>query len=369
MKLTRREGTRLIILGGLSVVVTLGAVRQGRDILKAISNRSYRYTTGLDFSSYEPDIQINGERVETTLRWQNNTRAGDITKWSTVMMARMIAFNPYRGRYAYREALSADADQSTFIPTLETIIAEGNKTISALSYALDREVGGRQLIVNPRMEQGDYLPAIWQAAIAAGDDPVRYFITHSFESAIAPHQEKNNLLFELDKPKGMSFDDYNQNIHTLVSLKESYNSNLPLIVGVNATDTKNPQFPEYFKQRYSKEAEAILINIEPDWSTLDYPSLEQDLMAIRKIVGSHKLYVRLSMSVYEKSQEQLAVLSSNTLEQALSILQQYADGHFINDDYGLYLYRGIFGEDIMPPLDNGELKRAVRRWHHDHIEA
>ena len=367
MGTTRRESIRLILLGCLASGVTLGAVCYGRDLLKVISNRSYRYTTGLDFLSYEPEIRIDGEAVETVMRWRLNTRPGDITKWSTVMMSRMIAINPYMGRYAYMANLGSDLESDTPRPNLKTVISEANKTISALSLALDREVGERTLVVNPRLDEAAYHPVLWQAAAEKGVDPGRYFLTQSFDSAMAPYEEKENLAFEIDKPKGMSFDDYADYVQVVVSLRESYNSNFPFIVGINIEDAGGGSFEKYYKEIYSKMADVVLVNVQPDWTTLDYLLLDQNLVNIRKIIGSHKLYVRLPISTYDKKLERIVAVSKTKVENALMAIQKYADGHFVHDVYGMFLYRGIFGEDIIPPLDDGELKKMIRNFHRSHV--
>lgn len=369
MRVTRRETIRLGLLGGLSMILTAGAIRYHRDILASVSKRNVAYMTGLDFTAYEPAIKIDGRLIETVMRWRSNTQAKDITKWGTMMMARSITFRPFTGRHAYISEQIADDLTETAELDLERLVIEANKSISKISYALDREIGERQLIVNPRLEEENYIASLWKQARVVASDPAAYFLTKSFDSAMVAHREKRNLAFELDKPLAMSFNEYASHLQNLTASKASYNSDIPLIFGFDIDDATGSQFAKQLKTLFLETADAILVNAKVDWSGLKYPPLEKSLKSIRNVIGSKKFYVRIPISRYDEKSGQLTVLSEETIQSALAHISHYADGHFIHDDFGLFLYRGIFGEDQVPALDGGAIKQMIREWHRSQIEA
>lgn len=366
MRLTRKETLRLGLLCGLSAIIAAGSVTYGRDLLKAISKRNYQFATGLDFTSYEPAIRLGGERIETVMRWESNTRASDIAKWSTGLMARMVAFHPYIGSHAVMEM---ETDNTNEAPTLLSLVAEGNKQINAISDAFDREVGERTLIVNPSLEEKYYQLSAWKAADIETDGmAVSYFLSKSFDATVTAHREKGNVAFEIDKPEMMSVDQYATYVHKLVETKKTYSSELPLILGFDAVDVVDDSFVKNYRDRFSKQASAVLINAAVQWDGVSsYPVLEKSLKALRKIIGTQKLYVRLPVSLYDEKNEQIKVIAEGDIRTALEVIRQYADGVIIHDAHGMHLYRGLFGEDKVPPLDDGARKIMIKEWYRHHL--
>lgn len=365
MGIARREVIRLGALGVLSLALAAGSYLYGHSLIKAISKRDYPFATGLDFTSYEPAIHVNGTSLETVMRWESNTRASDIAKWGTSMMARMIAFRPYLGHYALPfDGELAEAGSSPL--PLDEIIREGAKHISALSHAFDREIGERTLMVNPGLEQELYHPSLWaKAAKETQGTAVSYFVSKALDAAIVAHKEKRNTAFELDKPAALSFETFASHLGAVVAAKEAYDSELPIIAGLNGAELINGAFEAQYRAGIFKAVDAVLINIPS--AMADTPLVDDTLGRVRQLIGAKKLYVRLHVSHYDNAQQAFTVLSPEALRPVLERIEKYADGSFIHDAYGMHLYRGLFGADRAPPMDGGALKALVRQWHQSNI--